>query len=493
MKTIMIAIGFALAGAIAGGFAVVQLQKSQPPADSTLAEQTTDGAVADSTAAEIPNEVSYPQDQWSTASIELKTVQRASFTKPLSLTGTVSLNQDRIAHIYPIVDGTVDQVSANLGQQVKSGELLAVIHSREIGDAKLKLYQVRLQQEMAAVKDQLQQQIAANASELIEALRDDRPIYEIESLFRSRSMGDYRERLLAAYSNFLKSQADVNRLESVSDSGAVSGKQLLAAKANLNADRAVYQSRIEQIEYEIATSKLLTSQALKEAETQVAVAATSLRILGCSEEEIESIDPAAQGETISHYSVRAPLDGTVIMKHVVLKEQVRPEDQLLSIADLSTVWITADVYEENVSHLTKLVDQEIRLQSEAWPGETFTAKVFYAGDIMDEATRTISMRAVANNDHQKLKPGMFVSIHFDQPIASDVIVVPLTAIQEYEGKQFVFLHAGDGQFVRREITVGEMNPSEAIVRDGLQEGDSVVVQGGFILKSLLLAEVMGGE
>ncbi|MFN9916822.1 MAG: hypothetical protein ACK53L_29810, partial [Pirellulaceae bacterium] len=90
-------------------------------------------------------------------------------------------------------------------------------------------------------------------------------------------MGDFRERLLASYSSYLKSQADVLRLEGVSNSGAISAKQLLAAQATRNADLATFQARIEQIEYEMATSLLMASQAVKEAETRVAVAATNLR------------------------------------------------------------------------------------------------------------------------------------------------------------------------------------------------------------------------
>ena len=158
---------------------------------------------------------------------------------------------------------------------------------------------------MAQTKDRLQSEIAKNAHELIDALRQNKPIQDIELAFRSRPMGDFRERALATYSNYVKSAADLSRLAGISETGAISGKQLMSAEANRNADQATFQSRIEQIEYELGTSVLLSQQAVKEADAKVLVASTSLRILGCDQQDIDRIDPLQQGETLSHYNVRA--------------------------------------------------------------------------------------------------------------------------------------------------------------------------------------------
>ena len=242
-------------------------------------------------------EVTLPKDQWGAAGIELAQPKESEFNVPVTLTGKVSLNEDRISHIYPMVDGTVDSVSITLGQNVKADDLLIVVHSREIGQAKLNLYQARLQREIAIVKRDLQTKIAENTRRLIEELRSRRPIQDIEEKFRSLSMGDYRERLLASYANYLKAQADVNRLENVRDSGAVSSKLLLTAQSTRDGDLATFQARIEQIEYEIQTDILAANQTVKEAETRVAVDSTNLRILGVSSEDIESVDPTTQGQS----------------------------------------------------------------------------------------------------------------------------------------------------------------------------------------------------
>lgn len=436
--------------------------------------------------------VSLPQDQWRASGIRIEQVRRQPFAKTLRLTGKISLNQDRVAHIYSMVEGTVDDVSVRLGQTVKADDRLAVIHSREVGAAKLTLYQARLQLELARTQNELQTRIAENAAELLQALRANMDIQQIETKFRDRPMGDFRERALASYAAYLKSEADVLRLESVSQSGAVSGKILLAATAKRNADQATFQARIEQIQYELQTSTLMTGQAVKETEAKVLVAATNLRILNVDAKDIEEIDPAKQGETLSHYAIRAPFDGTVLTKDVVLREQVRPAVMLLSIADLSTVWVTANVYEEHLPLLDSFKDQTITLRNDALPELEFQAKVFYTGEIMDEATRTISLRAIADNAEHRLKPGMFVNVEL--PVQKpDSIVILSSAVQQHEGKTFVFVLRDDKQFRRRDVTVGATSGETTVVRSGLREGESLVTGGGFILKSRLLAELLGEE
>ncbi len=174
----------------------------------------------------------------------------------------------------------------------------------------------------------------------------------------------------------------------VSDSGAISSKQLYAAKASRNADAATFFARVEQIDFELKTSQLQASQLVKEAETRVAVATTNLRIMGCELKDIENIDPVQQGESVSDYFIRAPFTGTVISKDVVLREQVRPETQIMAIADTTSVWIEANVYEKDAPLLESLKDRPVIVRNAAWPDREFEARIFFTGEIMDEKTRT---------------------------------------------------------------------------------------------------------
>lgn len=437
--------------------------------------------------------IAYPKSQWETAGIKLTQPTKQRFTEKIRLTGMVSLNEDRLSHVYPIVEGVVDRVSTALGDVVEKDQVLTVVHSREVGQAKLEVFQARLALEIAEAQYKVQQELSENTTKLLDALRSQKEITEIQKQSQNQNMGEYRERLLNAYADYLKAQADVSRLEGIAQSGAVSGKQLLAAQARRNADLATFQARIEQIAFELQSALLVTSQAVKSARTRVAVATTSLKILGCGEDEVQVIDPMQQGESISHYSIRAPFHGTVIAKDVTLGEQVRRDKQLLTIADLSTVWIKADVYEKDVPLLSTLAGSDLELVSEAWPDKTFHAKVFFTGEIMDETTRTIAMRAIADNEQHLLKPGMFVTIRLPTTANVESVQVPSSAVQQHENRSFVFVHKGDGKFARRDVQIGNRGRQWTVVESGLTEQEPIVSDGGFILKSKLLEGLLEEE
>src|SRR5690606_25308835 len=101
--------------------------------------------------------------------------------------------------------------------------------------------------------------------------------------------------------------------------------------------------------------------------------------------------------------------------------------------------------------------------------------------------------AIANNADRHLKPGMFVQLQLPIAHQQTPVLIPSSAVQEHESKKFVFVHQGGDQFLRRDVTLGLANDSLVVVTRGLREGESIVTAGGFILKSQMLAELMGEE
>ncbi len=431
----------------------------------------------------------FPQESWKAASLELQSVQSGRFAQSVQLTGKIALNEDRVAHIFPLVEGRVDEVKVQLGNRVKKGDLMVVVQSKEVGHAMLQLFEDRHQREFAVLKDRWTQEVSANTLAMIKAIREGSTIDEIEAKLLNRPMGEYRDKLMTAYIGLYKSRIQLERLAPLS-SGAVPGKQILEAEAERNASRATLQSLVEQIQQDAQQAAIISTHSVKEMQTRVSVDETNLKILGFNQEELVSIDPATQGESVSHYPIKAPFDGTVISKDVVLMERVGPQNQILSVADLSSVWVNTDIYEEHLPLLEQLQDQVIHLRSSAWPGRTFEARIFYTGDLVDESSRTISMRAVADNREGMLKPGMFVDVEFPKLEQAEVLQVPLTAVHEHEGKTFVFVHQKLDQFERRDVALGRRNSKAVEIRAGLRQGESIVSQGGFALKSRMLSELL---
>lgn len=436
------------------------------------------------------NEIEFPKASWEAAGIEMRPVVLAPVAQSLTLTGKIALNEDRVAHIYPLVDGRVAAVHVQFGSQVEKGDLLVMVQSKEVGQAKLQLYQDRLEHEFAVTKDEWTQSTSSNAQSLLGLIRGGAPIEEIEKDLKNRPLGVYRDRLMTAYIAAYRSRKTLERLEPLSQGGTVSGRQLLDAEADWNAARATLQSVIEQIQAEAQQTALISRQTVRGLETRVAVDETRLRILGLGDDDLKNIEPSKQEETLSQFPLTAPLDGTIIAKDVVLMERVGPETQILSIADLSTVWVTADVYEGHLAEVSRLENQIIRLKTNAYPERTFEAKVFYTGDVVNEASRTVALRAVAKNEDHLLKPGMFVSVELPEMAGAAVPQVLREAVQEYEGKKFVFVHKDGDHFERRDVALGAENERAVEIREGVKAGDQVVTKGGFALKSRMLADLL---
>ena len=485
-----LALAAAVGTAWVSGWRPVPPPAAPPPREPAARQPRAAAPAADpAAAAALPETITFPRALWPAAGVALAAATVAPLEQLTTLTGKIMLNEDRVAHIYPLVEGRVDEVNVSLGDTVTTGQPMAIIQSREAGQAMLQLAQDRLQLSFARRKDAWTQSVATNTQALIDMLRAEKPIEEVEAALRNRPLGDYRDKLMSASIAHATSRKNLDRLVPLKSEGLVAARQIFEAEATWTTARATLQSLLEQIEQDAKQAAVLSAQSVQELETRVSVDETGLKILGFSAEAIATIDPR-QGEALAHCPIHAPFDGTVISKDVVLLEHVGPDQQILGVADLSTVWLAADVYEEHLRLLRALQDRPVRFRSDAWPGEVFEAKIFYTGDIVDAATRTISMRAVAANPDRKLKPGMFVTVELPPAARETVLQVPAAAVLEHDGKPFVFVHVGGDEFARRDVVVGRHTPEAVEIRLGLAAGDQVVVAGGFALKSRLLSALL---
>lgn len=433
--------------------------------------------------------IEFPRESWQAAGITIEPVVAGPLEESAALTGRITLNEDRLAHVFPLVEGRVYEVLVGLGDRVTKGQVMAIIQSREVGKARLELVQDRLALGFARRKDQWTQAVAENTDLLIELIRAGAPVEEIERRLVNRPLGEHRDKLMTAFIATAAAKRNLDRLTPLKAEGIVGSRQIYEAEAAWDTSRATLQSLLEQLGQDARQAAVMSSQAVQELETRVATDETALEILGFSREEIAKVD-ASQGESLAHCPIEAPFDGTVISKDVALLEHVGPTNQILGIADLRTVWLSADVYETQLPLVAQATGQELSFTSDAWPGKTFSARIFYTGDIVERESRTVAMRAVVDNAAGLLKPGMFVRVMLPGAARAGVLQVPRSAIQEHEGRSFVFLHAGGAAFVRRDVTLGRRAGESVEILAGLAPGDPVVTGGGFALKSRLLAGLL---
>ena len=267
----------------------------------------------------------------------------------------------------------------------------------------------------------------------------------------------------------------------------------LKAKANLQIARANYQREDRLYKKQISSEKeyLDAKGEFLRSEAEFNTARETLRLLGLTDKEINDLRWSGSEHPPSHFPLIAPFDGTVIEKHIVLGELIKPEDRPYTVADLSYLWIQLDIYEKDLRWINMGKDVDIKVDS--YPEERFKGTVTYVSDILDESTRTAKARVEMLNADKKLKPGMFATAIISTPSieAKEVISIPISAVQQIRGKPSVFIAEDQNGFELRELSLGTEYGEFIEVVAGLEPGEKVVTTGGFYLKSLLLKEEMG--
>ena len=222
--------------------------------------------------------------------------------------------------------------------------------------------------------------------------------------------------------------------------------------------------------------------------TSVVVASgrTRLSVLGMAAAEIDAIEQS--GEPKRLVTVFAPRNGVVVARGVTVGTSVDPSTTLVTIADLSRVWILAEVAEASIPFVR--VGSVAQLDFPASGRPPFASRVEFVYPTLTERTRTLRVRLSARNPGGALKPGLYGSAAFETA-GHNVLTVPRDAVVDTGLQQHVFVAAGD-RFEPRPVTVGVQLADRVEIRDGLSEGERVVAAGVFLLDSESRLRATGG-
>lgn len=215
-----------------------------------------------------------------------------------------------------------------------------------------------------------------------------------------------------------------------------------------------------------------------------------LELLGISDTEIDAIERTR--EAVRAIAIRSPVGGYVIEKNAVQGADVQPGAVLFQVADLSTVWVLADVYEYEIDHVK--VGQPASVELASYGGEKFAGKVTFVYPSLNAATRTLRVRLELENPGLRLRPGMYGNVLL-QSERTDALVVPAEAVVDTGTVQYAFVALPEGKFEPRKIKVGAQADGKVQVLDGLAEGETVVTTANFLLdsESRLQAAILGGD
>ncbi len=219
-------------------------------------------------------------------------------------------------------------------------------------------------------------------------------------------------------------------------------------------------------------------QVHQQAEQVVDAARDRLRLWTFTDNQIEALE--IRGTPTTSVTIFSPISGYVIDKTAFQGMFVKPEMTMYTIADLSTIWVQAEVYEYELSFIQ--VGQSAKLTLESFPGETFPGRVTYIYPYLNKASRTVQVRLEFSNPQVRLKPDMYgmVLIQIDRGLR---LAIPDQAVLDSGLRQVVFVAHEKGMFELREITLGPKVGSFFEVTHGLKEGERIVTSGTFLLDS----------
>lgn len=228
-----------------------------------------------------------------------------------------------------------------------------------------------------------------------------------------------------------------------------------------------------------AQEELLLALRHPEEGSWIAAARQKLAFLGLSEDQIAGLEKGGKPQRrVAYY---APAGGIVSSIAVHPGATVSAGMPLMEITDLSRLWVTAEVVEEQAAWVVPGKSAEITFAG--LPGETFSGSVDYVAPILDQATRTVQVRIVLNNPGLRLKPGMYASVTLFGGKGEGGVIVPSEAVIHTGKRSIVLVAQAEGRFHPVEVKTGMENDGRIVILEGLSSGEKVVTSSQFLIES----------
>ena len=328
-----------------------------------------------------------------TSAIQIETAGPAKLRSILDLPGEIALNGDKATHVVPRTPGVIQEIRKSQGDPVRRGEVIAVIDSRELAEAKRNFIDT------------------ANNLE-----------FEHKALERE-------ERLW---------------------------------KRNISSE----------------ASYLTAERAHHEAELKHRSARQQLEALDIGREALKALIDNPDS-VLTRYEVRAPFNGVVVEKNVAAGQAVTEDEDLFTIADLSTVWVNVTVYAKDLNAVK--VGQQVTIRSDALGAEA-QGKIVYIGALVGGEARAATARIVLADPERRWRPGLFVTAAVVQEEAMVPVAVKREGLQKFRDWDVVFVRVGD-QFEARPLELGRQDGEWVEVVSGLEPGEQYASANSFIVKA----------
>lgn len=401
-------------------------------------------------------EVKLTPEALAAAALEIEGVTQQPAVVQVKATGTVETSAQQTQQASSLVSGRIERVNVVQGDVVRQGTVIAVISSPEVAEMHGKLREAETRLRLA------------------------------ERALQRVQQAENRVSLIQAKAKLEEAEATLRRTQRLIELGAGAGKDLIAADANYKTAKAEYDYQ----------NNISVNREVQQAQADVETARVDVNHMRQSLQTLG--DPVSAGSSDTHatnislVTLRAPVSGTVVERFVNAGAGIQAGAPLFTIANISTVWVIANVPESEIG--------KIRVGTPAQINSTVLSAmeghVNYIDPRLNEETRTVRVRIEMANPGERLKAGMFVDVGFAAGAGGtteEELVIPVAAVQQVENRSVVFIPKEDepGVFEMREVELGGQSGGFHRVVSGVKLGEKVVTKGSFTLKTQKLKGEMG--
>lgn len=177
--------------------------------------------------------------------------------------------------------------------------------------------------------------------------------------------------------------------------------------------------------------------------------------------------------------IKAPISGEIISSKIVTGQYLKEDSEpVVTVAELSKVWITGSVKEKDIRFISQ--GDPVSVKVNTYPDMEITGKVYHISELVDEDTRSIKVLIQCDNPQRKLKPGMFAAITYSAG-TEKAVVIPSGALMQQGDQQYTWIKTGVSSFTKRIVIPGNTSEKKVRIRSGLQPGDIIMIQGGIYM------------
>ncbi len=419
-----------------------------------------------------------PEEAIKNANVSIQKAGPAKLKTRLKLTGEIGLNEKKVVHIVPRLDGVVKKVFKDLGDRVVPGDALAIIESRELADAKINYLAAVKQADLTKADIERESLLFANTTRMLNLLQKNLDLEEVYRELKDLKIGKSRELLIPAYAKLSLTRSVYLREKKLLGKGISSESEYLLAEENYKSGEAKYVALREKIAYDGQWAVRQKNRTHEMEKLNLQTARQKLFALGLTGQEVGALSGQKE-HAFTRYELRSPLGGVIIQKHLSIGEAVKNDDAIFLLADLSEVWANIaipvrDLKSVNLGQSVAVKDENLKIEAKG--------KLTYLDSIIDKKNRTVTGRVVISNPKLEWRPGAFVSLELLLDERAVPIAVSTQAIQTIRDWSVVFVKYGNF-FEARPLELGQNDGDWVEVLQGLSAGESYAAQNSFVVKA----------